>query len=110
LNPCLHLLTKFHRNIQSTGALLLLPREQSYFMKGAFFGTSASRITTAFFCKTQGGLDKGFYLPKPIQSHFSQVTGHSMTCHMISIHTYHILVNKKMMPSRKNILRSGRLC
>ena len=74
-------------------------------MKGSFLGTSASRIATAFFCKSKGGLDKGFYLPKPIQSRFSQVAGHSMTWHKVSIYTSLMLVNKKMIPSRKNILR-----
>ena len=110
LDPCLHLLTKFHRNIQGTGAIFFLPREQSHLMKGSFLATSASRIATAFFCKSKGGLDKGLYLPKPFQSRFSPVAGHSMTCHRVSIYTYLILVNKKMMPLRKNILRSGRLC
>ncbi len=78
-------------------------------MKGTFLRTSALRIATSFFGQTKGGLDKGFYLPKPFQSHSSLVTGHSMTCHMVSIYTFHILVNKKMIPLRKNILRSGRL-
>jgi hypothetical protein len=105
LDPCLYLLTKFHRNIQGTGTLFFFPREQSHLMKGSFLGTSASRIATAFFCKSKGGLDKGFYLPKPIQSRFSQVAGHSMTWHKVSIYTSLMLVNKKMIPLRKNILR-----
>ena len=78
-------------------------------MKGTFLRTSAMRIATLFLRYTKGALDKGFYLPKPFQSGPSPVTGHSMTCHMVSIYTYLFLVNKKMMPLRKNILRSGRL-
>gem|GEM_PF-160491 len=67
------------------------------------------RIATLFLRYTKGALDKGFYLPKPFQSGPSPVTGHSMTCHMVSIYTFQMLVNKKMIPLRKNILRSGRL-
>jgi hypothetical protein len=63
------------------GAVLFLPSQQSHFMKGAFLSTSASRITTSFFGKTEGSLDKGFYLSEAIQSYLSPFIGHQMTCH-----------------------------
>jgi hypothetical protein len=64
-------------------------------MKGTFLRTSAFRIATPFFGQTEGGLNKGFYLPKSFQRGSSPVTGHSVTCHMVSIYTFHMLVNKK---------------
>jgi hypothetical protein len=78
-------------------------------MKGTFLKTSAPRIATPFFGEIKGGLDKGFYLPKAFQSLSSPAAGHSMTRHKESIYTFLIDVNKKMVPSRKNILPSGRL-
>jgi hypothetical protein len=59
------------------------------------------RIATLFLRYTKGGLDKGFYLPKPFQSGSSPVTGHSMTCHMVSIYTFHMLVKKNDTIAKK---------
>ena len=50
-------------------------------MKGTFLNTSASRIATSFFCKTEGSLDKGFYLSKALQSYLSPLIGHQVAYH-----------------------------
>jgi hypothetical protein len=81
LYPSLHLLTKFHRDIQGMGAVLFLPGQQSHFMEGAFLSTSAPRIATSFFRKTQGSLEKGFNLSEALQGYLSPFIGHQMTYH-----------------------------
>ncbi len=89
------------------GVSLFFPGEQSHFMKGTFLRTPAMGIATSFFCDIKGGLDKGSYFSNPLQSSHSPVVGHSRACHNMSIYTFLILVNKKMMPARKKIVTSG---
>jgi hypothetical protein len=48
-------------------------------------------------------LNKGLYLAEAIESPFSSFIGHLMTCHKVSIYTFLLLVNKKMILLRKNI-------
>ena len=76
-------------------------------MKGTFFRTSAVGIATSFSCDSKGGLDKGSYFSNPLQSGHAPVVGHSWACHKVSIYTFLILVNKKMMPARKKIVIPG---
>jgi len=73
-------------------------------MKGTFLRTSAVGIATSFSCDIKGGLDKGSYFSNALQSGHSPVVGHSLACHKISIYTFLILVNKKMVPARKKFL------
>lgn len=83
------------------GAVFFLPRQQSHFMKRAFLSTSASRIATPFFCKTEGGLNKGFYLSEALQSHLSPLIGHQMTCHKYKYIYFPYNVKKKMPIAKK---------
>jgi len=76
-------------------------------MKGAFLSTSASRIATAFFCKTEGGLNKGFYLSEALQSHLSPLIGHQMTCHKYKYIYFPNNVKKKMPIAKKYFLFHG---
>jgi len=72
-------------------------------MKRTFLSAPTKRITTAFFCNAKGCLNKGLYLAEAIESPFSSFIGHLMTCHKVSIYTFLLLVNKKMILLRKNI-------
>jgi hypothetical protein len=70
-------------------------------MKGAFLSTSASGIATPFFCKTKGGLNKGFYLSEALQSPFSPLIGHQRTRHKYKYIYFPNNVNKKMHIEKK---------
>jgi hypothetical protein len=89
------------------GAVLFLPGQQSHFMKGAFLSTPASRIATPFFCKTKGGLEKGFYLSEALQSSFSLFIGHQRTRHIYMYIYFPNNVNKKMRIAKKYFLFQG---
>ena len=76
-------------------------------MKGAFLGTTTSRIAATFFCNTQGGLNKGPYLSEALQRYHSPLIGHQMSCHKYKYIYFPYNVNKKMLIAKKYFLFHG---
>jgi len=76
-------------------------------MKGTFLSTPTSRIAAPFFCKTQGGLNKGLYLSEALQSFHSPLIGHQMTWHKYKYIYFPNNVNKKMPIAKKYFLFHG---
>jgi hypothetical protein len=83
------------------GAILFFPGQQSHFMKGAFLNTSASRIATSFFRKTERSLDERFYLPEAVQGLLSPLVGHQRAWHKYKYIYFPNNVKKKMLIAKK---------
>ena len=83
------------------GPLAFLPGEQSGLMDGPFPGAATSGVAAAFLADGKRCLHKGVDPANTLQDLFSLRTGCGRTCHMDSIYTYQINVNKKSRARKK---------